>query len=343
MRFRKLLLTLHLWLGLLSGTVVLVVAITGCILAFEDEIRSVTERSVIYVQPQTSPPIGVHEAINAVKKYNAKASPTQVRLYGDANKAMQVYTKDKKIYGVNPYTAQVLGVRNQQKDFMFVVLSLHRTLLLGKTGEVIIACNAWIFLVMLLSGLWLWWPGRLKKIRQAITIKRQASAKRRYYDLHSVGGFYLLLPLLFVVVTGIHMTLGNEKVKKTSKLQMQVAATNMYDSLVQAVYHGEPLEVLRVTLPKDSTDVIAIGIRYQTSGLRKQTNFLFDRYNGKLLHQDNWQDKNTKERFFNSDYEVHTGRVWGLPGKIIAFIAALVAASLPITGFLIWRAKNRKR
>ena len=41
--------------------------------------------------------------------------------------------------------------------------------------------------------------------------------------------------------------------------------------------------------------------------------------------------------------EIHDGRIWGLPGKIIMFLASLTGASLPVTGFIIWYRKRRKR
>jgi uncharacterized iron-regulated membrane protein len=42
------------------------------------------------------------------------------------------------------------------------------------------------------------------------------------------------------------------------------------------------------------------------------------------------------------NYDIHVGAIGGLTGKIIAFIASLVCASLPVTGFLIWWGKRRK-
>jgi uncharacterized iron-regulated membrane protein len=36
------------------------------------------------------------------------------------------------------------------------------------------------------------------------------------------------------------------------------------------------------------------------------------------------------------NYDMHVGAVLGLPGKLLAFFASLVAASLPVTGFLVW-------
>lgn len=342
---RKAINTLHLWLGFISGIILLVVAITGCMLAFEDEIRNLTELDLLYVEAQQKPQESVQHLLEAVHEYKPEAVVTQVRYFGDPEKAAQVYTKDKKIYAVNPYTNEVLGVRDQEKNFMFVVLSLHRTLLLGHIGEEIIFWNACIFLVILLSGLFLWWPRRRKQFRQAVTIKKNASLKRRYFDLHSVAGFYVFIPMIFIVVTGIDMAAGGSSAsKKKSKATKGIAfSAGNYDSALHQAYHGEPVESIRINIPKDSNDVIGVSIRYETNSLRRQTAFVYDRYSVKPLSTDKWEDKNFRQRFFGSDYEIHTGRIIGLPGKLVMFLAALITASLPVTGFLIWNSKRRKK
>ena len=344
MTFRKLINTLHLWLGLATGIIILVVAFTGCILAFEDEIRYATQHDALYVSPEQMQQLNVEELTVVIKKYDKKAKLTQIRYLGDPSKAVLCYTKDKRIISVNPYNGNVLFARDQEKDWLTVVLSLHRTLLLGKVGEEIILWNVCIFLVMLVSGIVLWWPRKIKQIRQHLKIKANASAKRRNFDLHSVFGFYAFIPLFLICITGISMaTWGGEGKKLHSVITDNKPSKNIYDQLVAQVYHNEPVEMLRIGFPADSAGVISVVIRYATHGLRKQSSFTFDRYSGVLLKSETYQDKTFSQRFFGSNYEVHTGRVWGIPGKIIMFLAGLTAFSLPITGFLIWWGKRQKK
>jgi uncharacterized iron-regulated membrane protein len=53
-------------------------------------------------------------------------------------------------------------------------------------------------------------------------------------------------------------------------------------------------------------------------------------------------DKNATlaENVKNSIFGIHTGSIFGIFGKIIVFLAVLIAAGLPITGFLIWYRKK---
>ena len=68
----------------------------------------------------------------------------------------------------------------------------------------------------------------------------------------------------------------------------------------------------------------------------------FDQYSGKLLSRKNYTEKNKGEKIIGMNYDIHVGAIAGLAGKIIAFITSLIAASLPVTGFLIWWNKRKK-
>src|SRR5690606_6796518 len=80
---------------------------------------------------------------------------------------------------------------------------LHRQLLMGKTGKVITGICCLSYLVILITGLFLWWPKNSKILRQRLKIKWDAKFKRVNWDLHAVAGFYSL-PLLFLIAfTGL--------------------------------------------------------------------------------------------------------------------------------------------
>ena len=53
-----------------------------------------------------------------------------------------------------------------------------------------------------------------------------------------------------------------------------------------------------------------------------------------------YKESNAGLKLRRINYDLHVGRILGLPGKIIAFLASIIGASLPVTGFIIWY--NRK-
>ncbi|AQG79812.1 PepSY-associated TM helix domain-containing protein [Spirosoma montaniterrae] len=340
---RTLIHKLHLLIGLSSGVVVLVVALTGCVWAFEEEIRYLTQPDQLFVSAQGSPRVSVSRVIETVKKAEPSVGISQVRLFGDPTRAVQVFTKDKRLLTVNPYTAQLLAKRDQETDWLLINLKLHRTLLLGDVGKKIIYWNAWLFGLMLVSGFVLWLPARLRQLRAALTIKRNAKAAKRTYDLHSVLGFYAVPFLLLIVATGIDMASHGDKKKEKPVVYQKLASAQVIDKAVSSALANDAFETVRVNVPKDSLNPLRVVVMYPTSGLRKESTFSFDPANGTLLEAKPYEKMSFAARFWKSDYELHTGRILGLFGKCLAFVVGLIAASLPVTGFLMWRNRRRKR
>ncbi len=180
---------LHLWLGLASGLVVFVVAVTGCIYCFEKEIRSVVYKDVLSVEKGTTVQ-SLDQLLSLVKKEYKKPGVKNIFIPEDSTSAIQFNLKNKLSVYVNPYTGEITGTVNQR-------------LLLGEIGEVITGVSAFIFLFMLISGIILWWPRGKKFSKQNFTLKPNASAKRRNFDLHSILGFYASWIIVFTVFTGL--------------------------------------------------------------------------------------------------------------------------------------------
>lgn len=342
MKIRKIINKLHLIAGLGSGVVVLIVALTGCVWAFEEEIRYVTQREQLFVTAQSAPRVPVSRVMDAVKADEPSAKINQIRLFGESTRAIQVFTQDKRLLTVNPYTGQLLASRDQETDWLLIDLKLHRTLLLGNVGKRIIYWNAWLFLVMLVSGLVLWLPARWRQWRSSLTVKWQAKAAKRTYDLHSVLGFYALPFLLLIVVTGIDMASHGEKKKDKPVLYQKLGSNLILDQAVSSALGAAAFETVRINLPKDSLSPLRVVVMYPTSGLRKESTFTFDPATAQLLDAKRHDRMTFSQRFWKSDYELHTGRMLGFFGKCVAFGAGLVAASLPVTGFLIWWGKRKR-
>ncbi|MBU1822081.1 MAG: PepSY domain-containing protein [Bacteroidetes bacterium] len=342
-RIKQLVAPVHLWLGLGSGLILVIVAITGCIWAFEEEIRYVTQRETLYVTPVPGAPRASVEAVTeAISQLEPKIKINQIRLFGEPGKAINVYSKDKQLITLNPYTAEIISVRSTENDPMLTILSLHRTLLLGDIGKKIIYWNTWVFIVMLVSGLILWVPRKINQWRKYFTVRNCGNRKVYNYKLHSVGGMYFAPLLLLTAVTGLSIaTHSSTKDTAQSVVRPVTDPERLADVALGSVWKGEPFESIRVIPAKDSTDLLRVTIRYATSNFRKESSFGFDQYSGALLVAKRHTEQSGWDKFWKSDFEIHTGRIWGLPGKILAFFTGLAALMLPVTGFLLWYWKRR--
>ncbi len=203
---------LHLWLGLLTGLVVFVVSITGCVYVFIDELKALVYYERLFVQPQQAAFRPVSEMLANVQDAlgpdyavsRCDFQPTRDRSW--VFRALDINPDGIGHWDVDPYTAAVIHVENTNREFFQIVLALHTHLLLGhKIGQPIVAYSTLIFVLLLISGLVLWWPKKwnAKALRQSFTVKWRAKTKRLNYDLHNVMGFYLLIPALILALTGL--------------------------------------------------------------------------------------------------------------------------------------------
>ena len=132
--FRKINDWLHLWLGLVSGLIVFIIAFTGCIYCFQKEITSLTQPYQFVKaeeKPYTSP--SVLKKIAEQKQFGDKAGKpgsviSGVQYPGRGKAAVASY-RDKRtgfmqIY-MNPYTGEILKVKALEKDFFRIILEGH--------------------------------------------------------------------------------------------------------------------------------------------------------------------------------------------------------------------------
>lgn len=363
MTFRKRIGQIHLWLGLASGLVVFILGITGAIYAFQDEIRALVYRDRLYVQvPEGAKrlPLGKLVAIAEAalgkdrKISRAELSQTPGRSYmfralkldRDAFGYWNYYQYYEKVY-LNPYTGQVVCKENAKNEFFTIVLALHMNLLMGDhVGHFIVKWSVVCFVVLLLSGMVLWWPKKWKRkqLRKRLSVKWNARFKRLNYDLHNVAGFYSFLLLLVISLTGLMWSfeLTTEKKAKVLSDTTQPARAMPADLILDQALRGSPeTAYFLYNFPSAASGTVNVSAYLDDTRLYKRVPYRFDRYSGALLQKGpEFGSLELKAKLIALNYDLHTGTALGLTGKFMAFIAGLIAAGLPLTGFLIWYRKG---
>jgi uncharacterized iron-regulated membrane protein len=224
---------LHLWLGLASGLVVLIVSITGCLFVFQQEISEALHRDWFYVKPPATaglatstsvvlPPtlplntlrekaqaaLGPQYPIASITTWRQPDRSWEFMTYKENDSALTYFGAlvwYRSVY-LNPYTGAITGARDYKYDFFSVVKNIHWSLLLNTPyGQPIVGWSTLVFVIGLITGLVLWWPKKWTKAwrDRSFKIKWKASFKRVNYDLHNVPGFYSLLPSLVLGLTGM--------------------------------------------------------------------------------------------------------------------------------------------
>lgn len=354
-RFKKAIGQIHLWLGLATGLIVVIISITGCLYVFEKEIRNFVQRGYKEVAVQNRKPADLRVIIASFEKNVPKEKITTIRIKNkQPNASVTVETKKEHIYYFNPYDGALIKKTNI--DWLDTVEDIHRTLLLGEAGGFIIHWSVVIFVIMLISGLVLWFPNQMRLLKQSITIKWGASFKRVNYDLHNVLGFYASGILIIIALSGLYFAfkgvknaasfMTGTKISKAREVPAdQPAAPEDLPSRYQYFYttaaNDYPgAELTTISIRK--TGEVRVRMLYPYNWARKQNTFLFDVKSGKLLSYKLYKDFTAADKVEATNYDLHTGQLFGLFGKMIACLVSLISASLPVTGFIIWWKKQKK-
>ncbi|WP_224998822.1 PepSY domain-containing protein [Cesiribacter sp. SM1] len=371
MTVKKLVGKLHLWLGLMSGLVVFIISITGCIYAFQAELQDLLQPFRFVEQQQTPylPP-------SRLQAQAEKALPDKLVhsvLYAEPGRAAEVlfYSHDPHYYYsvfMNPYTAEVLKVHDINNSFFGLVLEGHFYLWLPhEVGQPLVASATLIFVVMLISGIILWWPRNKNGTRQRFTIKWNGRWRRKNYDLHNVLGFYVSGIALLLALTGLiwgfqwfaagvyglasggrELKPYQEPVSDTTLMAGKAADMPAIDKIWYNMRAQHPkAAVLEIHTPLSPSSSILAAINPNSDTYWKMDYRYFDQYSLKELSVDHVWNRFHKlsgaDKLMRMNYDIHTGGILGLPGKIIMFLASLLCASLPVTGICIWWGRKNKK
>lgn len=359
---------IHLWLGFTSGLLVFVIAVTGCIYAFQEEIQDLTQpyRFVESQDRQFLPP----SVLKAAAEEKLADKHIHAVQYLAPNRAALViyYSIDPEYYYlvyVNPYTAEVLRVKDMSTDFFAFILDGHFYLWLPPAiGQPVVATTTLVFVVMLISGIVLWWPRKKKNAKQRFTIRWNARRRRVNYDLHNVLGFYassiaLILALTGLVwgfqwfANGLYTVTGGEKTLLYSEPESdtttlysadQPVIDKIYEIMKAEYPHARSIEV---HIPETNASVVGANANSEEGTYWKLDYRYFDQHTLEELPVDHiygrFKEATAADKLLRMNYDIHTGAVLGLPGKILMFCAGLICASLPVTGVYIWWGRKSKR
>ncbi len=202
---------LHLATGVVAGSIVLIMSVTGVLLMYERQIVEWADRDL---RPSPSAPgagrLPVETLLANAAASQPGAKPSSITVQADPGAAAQVSLGREKTLFVDPYTGDVLGQGSPKvRAFMHVVTDWHRWL--GAEDEnramgrrITGACNL-AFLVLVITGLYLWFPRKWTRVqvRNVAWFRRGLSGKARDFNWHNTIGLWIWLPLFIIVLSGV--------------------------------------------------------------------------------------------------------------------------------------------
>ncbi len=386
---KKAMRSLHLWLGLASGIVVLVVSLTGAALTFEEEIeRHLISPERWLVRPEARLPLPLDSLMRL-------ASPALLQLpHGHPASRAFVYTAPDRSVVVgfnyqdwtgenrrghaflNPYTGQLLGTQpgNPHHPFWQSLTELHINLWLGEVGSALVTWGTLIFLVLVLSGIVLWWPKNRSAAKQRVWFRWKKSTrwKRKNYDLHNILGFYACWVVFFMITTGAmwafdwfnrgvyFLTSGGQALPVAAESGQPAPGSGLSARYpIAPTQYRLALKAFRERYPAiyESATEISVGYfadekeplldisaSFDPQGIRGQKAMAayFDKTTNRLVKDNLADTRNFGDAVQLSTNELHYGTFFGLASKVLTFLACLVTATLPVSGFYVWYGRRKR-
>jgi uncharacterized iron-regulated membrane protein len=197
----------HFYAALFVMPLLVVLAVTGTIYCFQPQIEPLLYRDRMVVADTHAPQLSRDVLLaKAAASEPRGAVPTLAQIETDRTRSAEFVFRlpsgeSESVY-VNPYDGTVLGTLSVEHRLMKQVRNLHRGLMLGKTGELVMELAGCWTLVMIGTGIALWWPGPNQK--GGVWLPRLSLTGRAWWrDLHAVGGIWLAIGALFFVLSGL--------------------------------------------------------------------------------------------------------------------------------------------
>ncbi|MES2069289.1 MAG: PepSY-associated TM helix domain-containing protein [Pseudomonadota bacterium] len=229
---------LHLWIGLLFGTVFVVLGLTGSAIAWLHELDHMLNPELLQVPPPAGQTAGaplqlvpaqvqaISDRLNADPRYGRpsmlvlpeRAGGVVVAWYrakaAPASSSSPLALEVARQVMLDPATLAVTGERNwgqlglSRRLLMPTLFHLHRYLVAGEIGKTIVGVSGLVLLLTALSGIVLWWPKPNRKaLRQALSVSYGGSWPRLNFRLHRAAGFFAAPVLLVLGFSGSYFNL----------------------------------------------------------------------------------------------------------------------------------------
>lgn len=374
--FHRLIFWGHLITGLLAGVVILSMAVTGLLISYEAQILDWVHRDLRVSKPApTAVHLDVEALVAKVRETKPELAPTGITWKADPEMPVTLTMGKEGVFYANPYTGQLLGEGHRTwREFFHAATEWHRFLsgtgLQRETGKAITGAASLLFGLLLVSGLYLWWPRhwRWSNVRAVVVFNPGLRGRARNWNWHNVFGFWSALPLLFIILTGLIMSYGwannllftlsgseppppkerreggpggaggpGRREGNGQREQAAPSLSGLAPLLDQTKRQIPDWTTLSLRTPQKPGAPFALMVDRGGRGqvhLRSMLNL--DAAQGKVLPSpDDFQQQNLGRRLRMYARFLHTGELFGLIGQSVAALCTVATLILIWTGFAL--------
>ncbi len=351
----------HFLAGLFLSPTLITLAVTGFIYLFKPQVEPQLYKHWLNV-PVSAEQVSVQRQIEGVLTEFPEAKVQYLIPSSGPGKTTQVFLRtaamEPLITYVSPHTGAVVGRQRSDRTLMQLAHDIHGSLLIGKTGEIIMELTAgWAF-ILVATGLFLWWPKDKKGMSGVLWPRLSLKGRGFWKDIHAVPAFYLSGLLILFISTGVPWTgvtgkwlgqlatatgtgsppgFGGSPFK--SSLQPGQAPIPI-DRLVEISRERLPGAPAHILLPK-KPDAAAV-IRWKAPRPQDRAYIHVDMGTGDVIKDYRWSDFGIIGKIVLMSVALHEGTWFGVWNQVLNSVVAFGVIALAVTGIVMWWKRRPK-
>ncbi len=355
---------LHWLLGLIAGTLLMVIGASGAVLTFEDQILDLLNPGVRVVAPSGRVSLSPPELLERLQQNlqgNGKAIGN-LMVYAEPGRSARVMLQAARgarpeVVYADPYSGAVLGSAAGQSFFEWTE-RLHRFLLLPReAGRIVGGILSSSLLLLLFSGIYLRWPGRATSLREWLSFNPRLRGRPLLWSVHAVVATWVIPVWLILAGTGIYWAFDGVRsvVDGLAGVQRQMRprqpppekrqAAEEVD--LRAAWEGFAAQAgawsnVRLSPPRSPTESIEFAWLPQDAAHERAMNRMRVGVDGSVQKDERFATQSAGRRALAAIYPLHMGRYFGLPGQLLVLLASLALPLLGVTGWWLYLQRRRQ-
>lgn len=349
----------HFYAGIFSIPFVIILALTGAIYLFKPYYEHWQEsdyRGLQVTGDALAPNHQITAALAAVE--GGKLLSYRLPQAADEAVLIKVQGDTNWMVFVNPYTGAVLAKERSDEQLMNIVKTIHGELLLGNVGSILVELAACWAIVLIVTGLYLWWPRNAQGMAGIIYPRLRDGSRTFWRDIHAVTGIWISAFALFLLVTGLPWALvwgaalkevravdfSSQQDWTQSRAQehdhWRAQASDTFNLTQEVLTAAQQLNLpAPVELSVASTHHISWKASSQT-GNRPERADVWLNGDGSIEKQSGFAEKKLVDRAIGVGIAAHEGYLFGWFNLVLGVLTCVGLILISVSGFILWRKRK---
>ena len=359
----------HFYAGLVCIPFVIWLAATGSVYLFRPQIEAWFDRDVATLN-RVGAPATQQQIVDAALAARPGATLAGIVLPEQANQAARVLVSDHgartRIY-VHPDTLQILKTQDEGNTLERAIFRLHGELMMGEAGSLMVELAASWAIVMILTGLYLWWPRNARGLGGVLYPRIGQGPKRFWRDIHAVVGVWVSVFALFLLTSGMPWAMvwgnafkqvraftGTAAISQDWKISpadehaehaaqdaataahqhhhMQGATIDTVVAKAQALKLAPPVILAP---PTERDPVWWAKSNAQNRPIREDV--ALSAQTGDPIRRDTFSEKHIIDQIVGVGIAAHEGQLFAPLNQVLGVLTALGLITLCVSAFIMWR------